>query len=257
MPELTHDVIATDDGLGIFLPEIDTLVIADLHLGIELALFGEGTYIPVDQFQIMQNNIVNLIKKFKPRSLVINGDFKHEFGRASPQEWYELKSLYQTLSELGVELEIVRGNHDNYLKTILSRMGKTIQEPYYITSDYLFMHGHQGIDDTINKILPDVTWIILAHEHPAIVLRDDAGGKHKFRCFLKGKWKKCNILVLPAYSPFTSGAIVNEVEKDEILSPILKEIGLKDFKPIVVDSGEILSFPTLKQIREVNGLYLK
>jgi metallophosphoesterase superfamily enzyme len=119
------------------------------------------------------------------------------------------------------------------------------------------MHGHQSIDDVFNKILPDVTWIILAHEHPAIVLHDNAGGKHKFRCFLKGRWKKYNVLVLPAYSPFTSGAIVNEVEKDEILSPILREIGLKDFKPLVVDSGELLTFPTLEQIREVNGLYLK
>ena len=61
MTELDQNIIATGDGLGIYLPEIQAITIADLHIGIELAFLSEGTYIPVDQFQIMQKN-VNFVK---------------------------------------------------------------------------------------------------------------------------------------------------------------------------------------------------
>jgi putative SbcD/Mre11-related phosphoesterase len=248
MPELAKGIIATEDGLGIYLPKIRSLVIADLHLGFELALFGEGTYIPIDQYQIMQNNIMDLIEKYNPELLIINGDFKHEFARPSRQEWYELSALLKVLSNYGVELELIRGNHDNYLKTILSREGKTLREPYFLHSDYLFVHGHQSLSEIFDAPLPDVPWVILAHEHPAIELRDSSGGKHKFRCYLKGSWEGHNLLVLPAYSPIASGSIMNKLSGARILSPILKGVKLEEFKPLIVDKGELLKFPMLKQM---------
>jgi putative SbcD/Mre11-related phosphoesterase len=257
MPELTSNIIATDDGLGLYLPKIRALAIADLHIGIELALFGEGTYIPVDQYQIMQNNIVKLIEKYNPNLLIINGDFKHEFARASQQEWFELRALLQTLTDIGVELEIVRGNHDNYLKTILSHEGKTIREPYFVKSEYLFLHGHQSFDEVFDNAIPDVDWIILAHEHPAIELRDDTGGKHKFRCYLRGSWEAYNFIVMPSYSPLASGAVMNKLDQTRILSPVLREINLGDFKPVVVDKGELLTFPELRQLNKLDKYDVK
>jgi len=251
MPELAKGIIATEDGLGIYLPKIRSLVIADLHLGVELALFGEGTYMPIDQYQIMQNSIINLIEKYNPESLIINGDFKHEFARPSRQEWYELKALSKVLSDYGVELELVRGNHDNYLKTILAREDKTLREPYYLYSDYLFVHGHQSLSEIFDTSLPEVSWVILAHEHPAIELRDSSGGKHKFRCYLKGTWGDYNLLVLPAYSPIASGSIINKLNGARILSPILKDVKLEEFKPLIVDKGELLKFPKLKQLSNI------
>jgi putative SbcD/Mre11-related phosphoesterase len=250
MLELANDIFATDDGLGIYLPELNAICIADLHIGLELALLGEGTYIPVDQFKIMQDNIIQLIKKFKPKTLIINGDFKHEFGRASPQEWIELKVLIKILEEFNVELEIIRGNHDNYLKNILHHSGKDIQEPYYLKSNYLFIHGHQSLDTIFQGPIPEVDWIILAHEHPAIVLYDEILGRHKFKCYLVYESEDYKILVLPAYSPFASGTIMNAKDRKKILSPVLSEITIDEFTPMVVDKGEVLVFPKLKELME-------
>jgi putative SbcD/Mre11-related phosphoesterase len=248
LPKLAENIIATEDGLGVYLPKIDALVIADLHLGIELSLFDEGTYIPIDQYEIMHKTIENLNNKYNPTLIIINGDFKHEFARASHQEWHELKGLIQSLTQLGVRLEIVRGNHDNYLKTVLSRQGKTLREPYFITSDYLFMHGHQSLQEVFKSTIPDVKWIVLAHEHPAIELQDDTGGKHKFKCYLKGRWEEYHILVLPAFSPFASGTVVNKIDQSQILSPVLKEMKLEEFRPLVMDNGELLTFPTIGEL---------
>jgi putative SbcD/Mre11-related phosphoesterase len=251
MPVLSQDVVATNDGFGIFIPKISTLVIADLHLGFEFSLFSEGTYIPTDQFHIIKGKIIKLIKKYKPKSLLINGDFKHEFSRASKQEWYELKALMTILDDYNIELEIVRGNHDNYLKNILAQNGKTLFEPYLIKDDFLFAHGHLGLNAMFRGKLPDVDWLIFAHEHPAILLHDDIKGKHKFKCYLLGNWKKYHVLVLPAMSPLASGTILNSVGGTNLISPVLKEIQIGGFKPIIIDKGEILEFPIITNLVEL------
>lgn len=253
MIELAEDIIATDDGLGIYLPELDAVVIADLHIGFELSFLNEGTYFPVDQYHIIKENIIKLIKKFKPDSLIINGDFKHEFSKASHQEWYELKDLIKILNRFNVKLEIIRGNHDNYLKTILSTQGNNIIEPYSIKSRYIFTHGHLSLQDIpINKI-SDINWMILAHEHPAIILFDEIRGKHKFRCFLLGQWKKYRVLVLPAFSPFASGSVMNNSEPPSIQSAILKDINAYNFAPVVVDQNEVIKFPKLSDLARISS----
>jgi putative SbcD/Mre11-related phosphoesterase len=239
MLTLAKNIIATEDGLGIYLVDINALVLGDLHLGIELALLGEGAYIPVDQYSIIQNKILDLIHTHKPGLLIINGDFKHEFGRASPQEWFEFQSLSTQLTELDIDLELVRGNHDNYLKNILAKQGNTIREPYYLNSKYLFMHGHQSLAEVFSGALPDIDWLILSHEHPMIELRDEMSGVHKFKCYLKGAWEDCHVLVLPAYSPFASGTRMNKIDRNKLLSPVLKEIEFELLEPIVVDKGEL------------------
>jgi putative SbcD/Mre11-related phosphoesterase len=250
MPELNQDIIATIDGFGIYIPKISTLAIADLHLGFEYSLFSEGTYFPIDQFQILKRKIIRLIRKYKPRTLLINGDFKHEFSKASIQEWYELKALMKILDDHNIELELVRGNHDNYLKNVLAHQGETLFEPYLIKSDFLFAHGHLSLNAMFDDILPKVKWLIFAHEHPAILLHDDIKGKHKFKCYLLGKWNNFNVLVLPAISPLASGTIMNSMGGTNLISPVLKEIQIGSFKPIVVVDGEIFKFPIIKNIIE-------
>jgi putative SbcD/Mre11-related phosphoesterase len=256
MVELARSIINTSDGLGIYIPEIKTLTIADLHIGVELAIFNEGTYIPIDQYNIMEENIIKSIKKFKPETLIINGDFKHEFSRASTQEWFEMNELIKVLDKYRVNLEIVRGNHDNYLKNILTRHGKELREPYFVNSRFLFLHGHQRITEAFTGSLPDVDWLILAHEHPVIELFDDAIGKHRFRCYLLGDWKKYKVLVLPAFSPFASGSVINDPPRDIKHSTFLNEINLEEFSPIVVDKDEMFKFPILKELIRINKLKL-
>ena len=252
MLELSKGILATEDGLGIYLTEINTLVYADLHIGLEFSLFNQGTYLPVDQFQIMKDQIFSQVKRFKPGTLVINGDFKHEFSSASPQEWFELDILINELNEYDLDLQIVRGNHDNYLKNILKRYNKSLNEPNLEVDGYLFSHGHLDIDYMFQKEEPTVDWLILGHEHPVIALYDDLSGKHKFRCYLLGNFKDYNILVLPALTPMASGTVINSSEANKLLSPILNELTLDNFQPIVVDKGEKLIFP---KIKEFNNLH--
>ncbi|UCH89415.1 MAG: metallophosphoesterase [Thermoplasmata archaeon] len=233
-------------GLGVYLEHQETLVIADLHIGLEFALMGEGTYLPVLQYPVLEKSILELVDEYKPTRLVINGDFKHEFARATNQEWTEILDLWDVLKNKNVELELVRGNHDNFLINVLKQRGKTISDPSLSLGEVLITHGHKPF-----QIHDEIKTIILAHEHPAIAFKDDAGGKHKFKCYLYGKHYGRDVIILPAFSPMAAGVPVNSAKIHRFMSQWLENIDTSGFEPIVVDSGEILTFPPLEKLELV------
>jgi hypothetical protein len=134
----------------------------------------------------------------------VAGDLKHEFGRNLPHEWEDVELFLQSFSDL--EIEVVRGNHDNFLATILSKYGVELTESIEI-GEWTVIHGH--LETNAKKI-------IMGHEHPAIKVRKE-GAIYNFPCFLHVKEK--NAVVLPAFSPLAPGS--NIIESNSFLSPVL------------------------------------
>ena len=234
-----ENVEIVDRTHGIFLKEFKALVIADLHIGYEAALEKQGVMIPKSQYPKIKETIKKMIEISKPKMLIIVGDVKHEFGEATRQEWKEVLDLLDFLQSQNLRIVVVRGNHDNFLIPILKKRGIELVDPYFQLGKFLFFHGHREID---LKIFGGVDTIIVAHEHPAIVVKDDLGIKHKFKCFLKGKVYGKNLIVLPALSPLMSGAEINVISRGELLSPILRICDLSKFTAVVVEE-EIYEFP--------------
>ena len=108
---------------AVYCREDEALAIADLHLGYEASLQAEAVAMPDFQFEIMTGRLERLLKKYTPQTLIINGDIKHEFGRNMGQEWDEVSQMIRLAAEHDAELVMVRGNHDNFLKTIVARQG--------------------------------------------------------------------------------------------------------------------------------------
>ena len=134
--KLTKKITISDDGLALFLEDINSIAIADLHIGLELALMDEGTFLPIDQYSDIKAKILKWVDIWNPERIIINGDFKHEFGRVSRQEWTEILDLWDTLKTKSIELEVVRGNHDNYLITVLKKRNKNLRDPSYSIGRY-------------------------------------------------------------------------------------------------------------------------
>ncbi len=245
--KLTKHITVSDDGLALFLDEINAVVIADLHIGLELALMDEGTFLPIDQYSDIKRKILDWVDTYNPDQIIINGDFKHEFGRASKQEWTEILDLWDTLAKRSIGLEVVRGNHDNYLITVLNTRNKKLRDPSYSIGRYFFTHGHKEVEIPLDSEV-----VIIAHEHPAIILRDDIGGRHKFKCLLYGMWQDKTVIVLPALSPLSGGSVVNGRPQDKLFSPLLRTIELDSFVPIVMDKSKPLKFPTLGEMDQVD-----
>ncbi|MCX8169645.1 MAG: hypothetical protein N3D72_00995, partial [Candidatus Methanomethyliaceae archaeon] len=122
-----------------------------------------------------------------------------------------------------------------------------LHDPYMIIDDILLFHGHKDVD-----IPKDVKVVIMGHEHPAVSSKDYTGSRYKFKCFLIGKVDRRKLIVLPSFSPFSPGMGINEIPKNELLSPLLRSVDIDSFTPIVVEEGVgVFRFPQIGLMRSI------
>jgi len=229
-------------GGAALLTEENILVVADLHLGVEAALEYEGLSIPRVQTKKLSEFMSRLIQRVSPSKVVIAGDLKHNFSRNLIQEWQDIERFVQSLSN-AVSIEVIKGNHDNYLGSILRERRIPLRKETTV-SGVRILHGHSG------QLTDQMT--IMGHIHPSIRLRDSAGAAVKDQCFLYDRNRK--VLILPALSLVAYGTdVVGQPYADRI-SPLLSDKGLSDFVPIVFSGKEPLRFPTVRELRRMSQL---
>ena len=69
-----------------------TLVVADLHIGWEVPLAKEGVHVP-SQTAKLQERLLQIVKKVKPRAILFLGDVKHTIAKAEVEEWRDIPEL--------------------------------------------------------------------------------------------------------------------------------------------------------------------
>ena len=203
------------------------IIVADLHLGYEVAMAREGFYLP-RVFHEMVGSIEGLLRREKPKRLIIDGDLKHSF----IPEWREraeLKAFFEEISPLVEEIVLVRGNHDVGIAW-LRELGVEVVDELEL-GGWKLVHGHKVVEGER---------FIIGHEHPAIRLRDEVGAVVKVPAFLIGE----KLIVLPAFSPWAYG---NDVLR-EVVSPFLRLIR-EDFRVLVPLDNELLDFGRLSGLR--------
>lgn len=227
--------------LGLYLPK--TLVISDLHIGYEEMMASRGTLVPRFQLADMIKQLDDIIQsvsiKTTVKTIVINGDLKHEFGSILRTEWREILKFIDYIAQKTENIIITKGNHDSVLEPITRKRNIHIVKNVKI-GDILIVHG-----DTIDKeaLQPSVKTIIIGHEHPAIGLKDKSRYE-KYKCFLKGRWKGKTLIVQPSFNPLTEGT---DILREPLLSPYLKNVN--NFEVFVVSKKEVLPFGKVKSLR--------
>ena len=190
-----------------------TLVLGDMHLGMEASLELEGMQLPRSQAIEIKRRIDEMVKTDPPDRIVVLGDLKHEFSRNLDQEWSQVRAMLEHLRSLA-EVTVVRGNHDNYLATITSSLGLELVDEAVVDGIHL-SHGHIA-----NPGRP----LVQGHEHPSARLFDGVGGYVKLPAFLHHE--QAEVLILPAFSPLASGNDVSTLLTGDVLSPGLRELDM-------------------------------
>lgn len=213
-----------------YVEHADSFILADLHLGFEEVMANTGVFLPRIQFKTIVS-IVRTLSDMKPSSrIVFAGDVKHCFQKLRRQERIELAKLVREVQKLGFkDVVFVRGNHDNYAKTVLSPLGVEIIEDYLdLGKGIIVAHGHKNLK-------ADYDYIIMGHEHPAINV-SVGGGRAKFPVFLMMPLQNGgNALILPPAGAYQVGNIITTNRK-EYLSPIIQEHGIpEEALPVVLD----------------------
>jgi len=200
--EVAPGLVATRE-FALWIPEERTAAISDLHLGFEAALAEQGVSIP----------------RFQRR---------------------EIKQVLRFL-QARTEPVVVRGNHDNYLATILGDLRMTLHDRYDVAG-CTFVHGHEDV--------ASLGTIVLGHEHPAVKLRDVLGATVSVPAFLVAD----RVIVLPAFSPLALGS---NVASYPYLSPILNRVDVDAARVVGIVEGEgLLDFGRVRDLTEATASLL-
>lgn len=256
------------------------LVFSDFHIGYEEALNKEGILVPRFQFESIIKRLDKIFLKLnkKIKRIIINGDLKHEFGTISEQEWRHTLRLLDYLLKKCDEVILIKGNHDTILGPIAEKRNVKVLDYYLIktnenepiikkslkkqsslkkisikkeaskknkkidnkTNNILVLHGNKIPD---KNLLKNVSTLIIGHEHPALSLKEGPRVE-LFKCFLKGKYQRKNLIVQPSFNLVTEGT---DIFKEELLSPFLKQ-NLDGFEVFLV-ADKVYGFGRLKNLR--------
>jgi len=227
-------------GLSLWFKKEQILVVGDFHLGYEEYLHQKGVLIPKQQAKQIHQQLQDILRKVQPKIIVINGDLKHEFGTVLRQEWKEVLKLIDSLHSPQRELVLIRGNHDMILGPIAEKRSITVVQNYQI-GNTLIIHGDKLLEPSA-----EIKRVIIGHEHPAISLKEKSKVE-KFKCFLKGKWNKKELIVMPSFNPLVEGT---DIIKEELLSPFLEDI--KNFVVYISHEAEVLNFGKVRNLLDHN-----
>lgn len=220
---------------------IRTIVIGDVHIGGESELGG------VDVNKVSEKETLAELERVfthvgKIDKIVLLGDLKHEFSRLTDGERYGIVNLIDYLEKKSKEIIIVKGNHDNYLLSLLGKRAIKIVD-YYIDGKYAFLHGDR---DFIEIWADRIEYLVMGHMHPAISLNEFAKVE-RYKCFLVGELRKKKVIIVPSFVNNREGIDVKQIEYSG--EKMAWKMDLENFDVKVVGENlEVLDFGKLKNI---------
>jgi len=235
-----------------FFPKQGILAIGDLHLGYEHMLKSQGFVMPFNQLEQSINDlkkVFNELKKQKHeiKKIVILGDIKHHF-HFELKEKFEIRDFINFLEKYVERKNIIliKGNHEKI------ELYPELYRDYYIEGDLVFIHGDRIFPEILDKKIKTIS---MGHLHTAVYLKDKKGiKKEKYKCFLVGKWKNKQVIILPSFFPLKEGTAMNEEyegyenrKKNEEFSIIPKKT-LNSFKVHVIGEERVYEFGKLKDL---------
>jgi DNA ligase-associated metallophosphoesterase len=172
----------------VFLPDSDTLLVADVHIGKAASFRFMGIPVPGGTTDETLSRLSALIDRLDVRRVIFLGDLLHSVHSLPPLtlaavvRWRERHS--------GVELTLVRGNHDGHAGDPPAVLDiQAVDEP--------LMHGGLALCHHPRPV--DGAFVLAGHLHPCVSVGGRGHDWHRLPCF----WFMQRMAVLPAFGAFT------------------------------------------------------
>jgi putative SbcD/Mre11-related phosphoesterase len=226
-----------------------SLVIADVHLGIEYDLYHSGINIP-SQIAGRIERVKRYIGVVKPDRVILLGDVKHNVPRTSYQEEKEVPLFLDELARHAI-VEIVPGNHDGGIEALLPHNPDIILHDAKgaIIDGVAYFHGHTWPGPSL---LGCKHWI-MSHNHPTIKLTDSVGHTITEQAWIRARldegevkknygqekleWNDPEVIVVPSFNELCGGIAFNESWHDDLLGPLFtsRAIRLEEAQVYLLD----------------------
>ena len=186
---------------ALFISEINTLVISDLHFGKSFSFAKVGNFLPPYDINETIEKIRKLIEKYSPKQIISLGDSFHESKTLKMIDKISIKKINKAFNQLDVIW--IDGNHDENLKNKKLIYGKFKKNHTF--SSLTFTHIK-------SRKLENNLFEFSGHFHPKISFKHNKIN-YLCKCFVLGK----NFCILPAFGSFTGGLDINSSELKQIL----------------------------------------
>ena len=186
----------------IFWEEEALLLLSDLHIGKVAHFRKSGIAIPNQLFQEDINRLSCLVDEFKPRTILVTGDFFHSLANGEHQLFGEWRASLNTTKIL-----LVRGNHEVLPDAAYEDLGIEVVGKEYHIPPFSFIHEKPQLSND------DVFWFT-GHIHPGIKF----GGKGRQSLVLPCFHFASNHCVLPAFSRFTGKHLIEPGDGDQVFA---------------------------------------
>jgi putative SbcD/Mre11-related phosphoesterase len=241
----------------------NTLVVADLHIGIEYELSLSGIHVP-SQIERRIERVLGFLSEVKARRVVLLGDIKHCVSKTSPLERHDVPHFLRSLAER-VPIDILPGNHDGGIEYLIprnTRFGIEIHRSKGCNiNNVALIHGHTW--PSLELLSCD--YVIVGHNHPVVRLADPLGyvsikpvwirarfneGILRQRFPELGLFNNPGVIIMPAFNELVGGISFNEASYETLLGPLFsnRAILLDKAQAYLLD-GTFLG--TVEQLREL------
>ena len=148
-----------------------SLVVADIHLGIEWDLYRSGINLP-SRMEERLDRILGYIQANSPDRVILLGDVKHNVPQVSWQEKDEIPRFLETLAEYA-HVDIFPGNHDGGIELLFNRQKdiRVHSARGAVLDGVGYFHGHTW---PAPELLA-ASHVVTAHNHPTVRFTDAFG----------------------------------------------------------------------------------
>ena len=173
---------------AVFVPEADTLLVADAHVGKATSFRQLGVPVPHGTTAETLAALTGLVDRLEAKRIVFLGDFLHSRRALAPGTLETLRRWRERHAAL--ELTLVRGNHDAHAGDPPAALDiQPVDEPLRLLGLGLAHHPRPMAD----------AYVLAGHLHPCVAIGGRAHDWHRLPCF----WFGARVGVLPAFGAFT------------------------------------------------------
>ena len=181
-----------------------TLLISDLHLGLEKEMAKKGFRLPAYSVKMVER-VKGIAERYGTNRLAVLGDVKHTVGKVEDIDWGVVPWFFDTMLNLFEAVEVVPGNHDGNIKTVLpqrvtlhSSQGTVLGTgPGRIG----IAHGHAWPSEEAIATRN----LVIGHSHFTYEMRDPLGARTREAVWVRAKYNVAELMQGAGYASKAKG----------------------------------------------------
>jgi len=181
-----------------------TLLISDLHLGLEKEMAKKGFSLPAYSVKMVER-VKDTAEKYGTNRLAVLGDVKHTVGKVEDIDWGVVPWFFDTMLDLFEAVDVVPGNHDGNIRTVLPQ-----RVTLHTSQGMVLGQGPGRIGVAHGHAWPSEEAIatknlVIGHSHFTYEMRDSFGARTREAVWVRAEYDVAELMEGAGYESGAKG----------------------------------------------------